>query len=186
MKQENITKSACITSFSSGTGIAGIVGYGYKALLSDLFGWGFSATVWSAMLFAVVYSSIYLMGLHNIEKNIQQETGQSETGASTASESSLLVNIDNERSGSPIGDRSPNNFDRSMRKRNRRTSSSALEMVQTEELHHTNAIHQLEEVIVQTESSTVSAHNLTSVERFKLVLSLWPYTIPLFTVYAAE
>jgi len=179
MKHKNITKSACITSFSSGTGIAGIVGYGYKALFSDLFGWGFSATVWSAMLFAVVYSSIYLMGLHNIETNVQQETEQSETGASTASESSLLVSIDNERSGSPIGDQSPNNLDR-------RTSSSALEMVQTEELHHTNAIHQLEEVIVQTESSTVSAHNLTSVERFKLVLSLWPYTIPLFTVYAAE
>jgi hypothetical protein len=176
MKHENITKSACITSFSSGTGIAGIVGYGYKALFSDLFGWGFSATVWSAMLFAVVYSSIYLMGLHNIETNVQ-ETEQSETGASTASESSLLVSIDNERSA--IGDQSPNNF-------GRRNSSSALEMVQTEELHHTNAIHQLEEVIVQTESSTVSAHNLTSVERFKLVLSLWPYTIPLFTVYAAE
>ena len=141
MKHENITKSACITSFSSGTGIAGIVGYGYKALFSDLFGWGFSATVWSAMLFVVVYSSIYLMGLHNIETNVQ-ETEQSETGASTASESSLLVSIDNERSG-PLGGQSPNNFDR-------RTSSSALEMVQTEELHHTNAIHQLEEVIVQT------------------------------------
>ena len=178
MKQQcNITKSACITSFSSGTGIAGVVGYGYKALFSDLFGFGFSATVWSAMLFAVAYFSIYLMGLHNIETNMQQETEQSETGTSTASESSLLVSIDNERSA--IGDQSPNNFDS-------RNPSSALEMVRTEELHDTDAIHQVQETIAQTESSTISAHNLTSIERFKLVLSLWPYTIPLFTVYAAE
>ena len=38
---------------------------------------------------------------------------------------------------------------------------------------------------VQTNCS-VTPHNLTSYERFKMVLSLWKYTIPLFTVYSAE
>jgi len=53
MKKGNETKSACITAFSSGTGLAGIVGFGYKALFSDVFGLGLSAAVYSAMLFAI-------------------------------------------------------------------------------------------------------------------------------------
>ena len=35
-------------------------------------------------------------------------------------------------------------------------------------------------------SSASANTDLTAHDRFKLVLSLWPYTIPLFTVYAAE
>jgi len=37
----------------------------------------------------------------------------------------------------------------------------------------------------KTESS-LSEKGLSSLDRFKLVISLWPYTIPLFTVYLAE
>ena len=54
MKSEKQQRK-CITAFSSGTGCAGIVGYAYKSLLAELFGWGLSTIVWSAILFAVAY-----------------------------------------------------------------------------------------------------------------------------------
>ena len=153
-------KSDCITSFSSGTGIAGIVGYGYKALFSDVVGLGLSATVWSAMLFAVAYYYIYLKGLCSVETNMQEiEEVAIEDGASAVSESSQLVNNDDESSDNinPLRGR----------KIYRESSSSALEMVNTIGLQHTNTMQQS-----LTPDSTATPHNLTSVERFKLVLVL--------------
>eukprot|EP00571_Detonula_confervacea_P004719 CAMPEP_0172314092 /NCGR_PEP_ID=MMETSP1058-20130122/21636_1 /TAXON_ID=83371 /ORGANISM="Detonula confervacea, Strain CCMP 353" /LENGTH=550 /DNA_ID=CAMNT_0013027859 /DNA_START=25 /DNA_END=1677 /DNA_ORIENTATION=- len=173
MKEENTHQRACITAFSSGTGLAGMVGYGYKFLFSELFGLGLSSTVWSAMLFAFAYLHIYLKGLHSIEQNMQQ---RAEVGPSVASESSLLVN--NEHRGSdndPAQEHAHNT--------NREGSSSALEMVHTE-IINPNAMQQLE--IPSQADSTVGSCDLTASERFMLVCSLWPYTIPLFTVYAAE
>ena len=38
----------------------------------------------------------------------------------------------------------------------------------------------------ESQSSTFPIIGLTATERFKLVIGLWPYTIPLFAVYAAE
>ncbi|KAL7527879.1 hypothetical protein ACHAXR_002179 [Thalassiosira sp. AJA248-18] len=184
MKQENIRQRRSITAFSSGTGLAGIVGYGYKALFSELFGWGLSATVWSAMLFALLYWRIYLTGLHSIEQDTLAQFGAGNNGSgyqmnhpSEASESSLLVrNIEDDvEDDSPVRDVQSSN--------NREDESSALEMV-TSDMIHTQTFQQLE--ATSQADATVSSHNLTAYERFLLVLSLWPYTIPLFTVYAAE
>jgi len=47
MKSE-MQQCTCITVFSSDTGCAGIVGYAYKSLLAELFGWGTNTIVWSA------------------------------------------------------------------------------------------------------------------------------------------
>ena len=159
MKKGKETKSACITAFSSGTGIAGIVGYGYKALFSDVFGLGLSATIYSAILFAIAYAFIYLKGLHHME------TIKTEQVEPVSSESSLLVNNSQTSSND--------------------NPSSALEMVSTEVDHQTNSSQQLD-ISQRSDSTTTLSHNLTSIERFMLVLSLWPYTIPLFTVYTAE
>eukprot|EP00579_Thalassiosira_antarctica_P001494 CAMPEP_0201872936 /NCGR_PEP_ID=MMETSP0902-20130614/5547_1 /ASSEMBLY_ACC=CAM_ASM_000551 /TAXON_ID=420261 /ORGANISM="Thalassiosira antarctica, Strain CCMP982" /LENGTH=532 /DNA_ID=CAMNT_0048399377 /DNA_START=25 /DNA_END=1626 /DNA_ORIENTATION=- len=183
MKQEDIQQRRSITAFSSGTGLAGIVGYGYKALFSELFGWGLSATVWSAMLFPLAYWFIYIKGLHSLELSMQQDaSAQSEIGSgesihsSVTSESSLLVKNENGGSdNSSIQDYRQSN--------NREGASPELEMVHTETIH-ANTMLRLE-TTSQTDTTDAS-RSLTAFERFQLVLSLWPYMTPLFTVYAAE
>jgi battenin len=149
---------ACITAFASGTGLAGIVGYGYKALISDLLGWSLSACVWSAVVFPLAYYFIYRNGVHNIELSMQQIITSSDLGQSR----SLYHGLGRDRNtsnGNPV--------------------STVLEMVDSELVYPEQRQH------VQT-NRAFTPHNLTSYERCKLVLSLWKYTIPLFTVYAAE
>ena len=43
-----------------------------------------------------------------------------------------------------------------------------------------------EDVLIHESQSSTPIIGLSATERFKLVLGLWPYTIPLFAVYAAE
>ena len=169
MKQGTTPQRACITAFSSGTGLAGIVGFGYKALFSDLLGWGLSATVWSAMAFSIAYSVIYRNGLHGMNDSAQR-LAQPEAGPFRVLESSLFA------------DEFGINDTSSTRHRHcygGEDSGSALEMANTENIHP-NTMQQL-----RTDSS-VPLHNFTAFERFNLVLSFWRYTSPLVTVYAAE
>jgi hypothetical protein len=151
MMENNKDQRACITSFASGTGLAGIVGYGYKALLSDLCGWSLSATVWSAVTFPLTYYVIYCYSVHNLEQRMHQIINQSDVGQSRSSKYGL----------------------------NRDDSRPVLEMVNTEILH----LDRGQQLHV---NCSIAPLNLTAYQRFKLVLSLWKYTIPLFTVYAAE
>ena len=168
MKQGMSHQKACITSYASGAGIAGVVGFGYKALFYDFLGWGLSATVWSAVVFAFAYSSIYLYGLRDMEQSIQQ-SAHNEVVSSTVIETPLIDDESTINDGSPVRLRHINDID---------DSGSLLATADTN-IMHPNNIHQL------LDSSDLS-RNFTAYERFKLVLSLWPYTIPLFTVYVAE
>ena len=74
MKSERQQRK-CITAFASGTGLAGIVGYAYKSLLAELFGWGLSYIVWSAILLSIAYYRIFCTGLYDME--IRLEAAQS-------------------------------------------------------------------------------------------------------------
>ena len=158
MKQR-MTQRACNTAYASGTGLGGVVGYGFKSLLSDYFGWSLSATVWSAIAFALAYSLIYLNGLHGLEQSIQQQ--QSEVLVSECVTFASEYGISN------------NN------QIHNRSQSHALEMTNTD-ITHPDAGEQ------SRSDLSLSPRKITAFERFQLVLSLWPYTIPLFTVYAAE
>ena len=71
MKSEKQSRK-CISAFSSGAGLAGIVGYAYKSLLADLFGWGLSYIVWSAVVFAFAYYRIYCAGLYEMEIRLEE------------------------------------------------------------------------------------------------------------------
>jgi hypothetical protein len=167
MKQRTTPQRACITAFSSGTGLAGIIGFAYKALFSDLLGWGLSATVWSAMSFSLAYSVIYRKGLHGMVDSAQR-LAQPEAGPSRVLESPLFV----DKFG--INDTS---LTRSRHCYDGEESGSALEMANAESMRPIT-MQQL-----RTDSSVAS---FTAFERINLVLSFWRYTIPLFTVYAAE
>jgi hypothetical protein len=150
-----VTHRACITAYSSGTGLAGVVGYGYKALLTEYLGWGLSSTVWSAIAFAVAYFLIYLNGLHGLERCMRQT--QSEI---VANNSITFVSEYGISGCNPMHDFKDNH---------------TLEMIDADTSN-----------LDTKETTQTSLLNITVFERFKLVLSLWPYTIPLFTVYVAE
>lgn len=166
--QQNSNKqlNRCITAFSSGTGLAGIVGYGYKSLLAEAFGWGLSAVVFSVIFFAAAYYATFYCGLYKEEKRDQfdrlvraderDEVLTKNPLVHTMLESSRLANVQH----------------------GAEATSSALELV----------THSQKNVFVRTSITVESSPDdiLSPTERFRLVLSLWPYTIPLFTVYAAE
>lgn len=158
----------CITAFSSGTGLAGIVGYGYKSLLTELFGWGLSAVVFSVMSFAVCYYLIFFHGLHKEEQRHELD---------------LLIQADNrgeiimsQEVISPIHVLETSVLATTLQNGSDLTNG-AIEMID-----HDDQNAEVSGTLPIQHSST----KLTARERFILVLSLWPYTIPLFTVYAAE
>jgi battenin len=156
----------CITAFSSGTGLAGIVGYGYKSLLSETFGWGLSSVVFSVVVFAAAYYAIFYHGLFRaaqdqfdqlVYDNVEVLTQKAITPVHML-ESSFLTNTIQQ---------------------DVETTTATVEMVGNFQ----------ENTLLHLSESTAIDHlpaQLTPLERFRLVLSLWPYTIPLFTVYAAE
>ncbi|KAL7490394.1 hypothetical protein ACHAWT_000434 [Skeletonema menzelii] len=167
MKSEKQSRK-CITAFASGTGLAGIVGYAYKSLLSELFGWGLSYIVWSAIVFAVAYYRIYCVGLHELDmrfeaarNRLEDERGKSSAEAeecndATEQRSSLemVKPQDEEEEEEEENDGSPTLLSR--------YSSEA------------------------TITATKSVHQMTACDRFRTVFSLWPYMVPLFFVYMTE
>ena len=163
MKSEKQQRK-CITAFSSGTGCAGIVGYAYKSLLAVLFGWGLSTIVWSAIIFAVAYYRIFCAGLY--EMDIRLESAQ--------------TRLDHERCASSAEEELNGTAAAEQR--------SSLEMVtqpqDEEENDSPTLLPQLSSEL--TNMTTKSVHHMTACERFQTVLSLWPYTIPLFFVYMTE
>ena len=161
-----------ITAFASGTGLAGVVGYGYKALMSDVLGLGLSATVWSVTIFAAVYWFLYDQGLYKVERSTQNNASAhyqlgerhcNRTASPVTSEASLFV---------PEDELNPIH------------SSS-----QVGNAHgmHASAAGGLAHAERQCPDSLPAGPlNLTAREKCGVVFSLWPYAIPLFTVYMAE
>jgi len=143
----------CITAFSSGTGLAGIAGYAYKSLFADLIGLGLSGTVWSAIVFALVYW-LKFRCLYRVEEKwaVSNESTSEVAGDNriTASESSYLADdaVDIDEAFSAEGPKG--------------------------------------NVSLPLETAHQRGQDPTGFGRFKLLLSLWMYTVPLFTVYAAE
>lgn len=154
-------EKACITAYASGAGIGGVVGFGFKAIFYDYLGLGLSVTVWSAIVFAFAYAFIYLNGLHVI-------MDESERTQILVVEPSVIVDDSDTR---PI---------RRHRKHSTEGSGGlglALSMADAEFINY---------FTVEYDTDSTTSPNFTALERFKLVLSLWPYMIPMFTVYAAE
>lgn len=165
----SVTRSkSCITAFSSGTGLAGIVGYAYKSLFSGLLRLGLSPTVWSAVSLPLVYSLIYRKCLHGMHDDVTERWAQpvEENGPSDVLGSLSFAN------DCAIHDRRGRGYHGG-----EISGSALLEMTNTDNSHIST---------IARDSSNPSPHAFTASDRLRLVLSLWPYTIPLFTVYAAE
>jgi len=164
------TKGHCITAFSSGTGLAGPVGYFYVIALHQWLHWSLQSLAWlSAFLLAGSYALTYrqLLLLHRQHMQ-QQQTYQrlpdsdNETNTYDTMSSSLSSLQENNGATGPLAVAPP-----------------VTPTLETDDMGETVAI-------TDTNISGKSIVDLNFLQRFKLVLRLWPYIIPLFTVYAAE
>ena len=133
------SKGQCLTSYSSGTGMAGVFGFFWKWFFNDWLGLALPTTLLLANGLAVAYWTTFAFAVTH------QPSYRNTTQSATSSEDSESL--------PPTENQSLTSYDH----------------------------------VEQNEANDVTdISEMSGGQRFRLVLSLWPYIIPLFVVYAAE
>ena len=144
-------KPQCLTSFASGTGLAGIFGFLFKYTLNSIFGLSMRATLVCAMSLAIMYFHIYRKYLWGRKKPRGELSSYAED---------IDEYIDG---GYKQSDVAPLN------------------------LGSSGSFHDLiEDADLKKSLPVMKVHDMSTYQRLELTLSLYPYMIPLFVVYAAE
>eukprot|EP00980_Cylindrotheca_fusiformis_P021207 scaffold8150_cov118-Cylindrotheca_fusiformis.AAC.16 len=138
------SKGQCLTCFSSGTGMAGVFGFFWKWLWTDLLGFQVSTMLWLAMVLPAGYWTTF-RHVMVVEAKISPVTTYStvvveETAQQESQVPSIALSLDMAVDTAPPNEPEPD----------------------------------------------LPVSELSGYKRFCLVLQLWPYIVPLFTVYAAE
>ena len=154
-----------LTWFASGTGLAGVVGFLYHSLCVDMMRWSLSTTCGLAVfVWALIYSLLTQTCLRKGEETCSMNTV-------------VPTPIDESYMGIANGDVTDTN------------SEIISESIPVPDVA-LNEAHQLIEGSTNDttyrEVDSPPPLHASILDRLKLTLSLWPYMIPLFTVYAAE
>jgi battenin len=160
------SKGRCLTAWSSGTGAAGLTGYLWTVAGTHWLDFGVAWTILSALILAVFYALIYKTVLGDID---DEKCPASYALSQDIELTDDLLQADAiERSGA-YSERESN-----------QTSQTSLITLGTshEEIRATDDLSDSRQQIETNESETISPSYF--------ILSLWPYTVPLFLVYAAE
>ena len=173
-------KGRCLTSFSSGTGAAGVFGFCWKWLFNDFIGLSLSATMLLALLsLPLAYWTTFSFVLkwqeqHEEEhRQLAKELASEGISHSSAYHDEPLENDESfslamEKSGESLALTTSSALDRTDQEA---SQSNVYDMTRTD-VH----VHDLLQV-----------HEMTVKQRFNLVVTkLWPYMTPLFVVYVAE
>ena len=195
-----------LTSFSSGTGMAGPLGFLWKILWTEwigcslrftcFLGAGVLATSYQGLFRHLVRPALWMMtDQHHQQHDSYQEEDESE-------EHELSNNL--HHNGDATDKKAPPDVlapeipmsthyqdDPSPRHQNDDTKTTLSQAEDPERNltlntmslpeHTTSTIHNNDD-----DETKMDIADMTGTERFRLVLSLWPFIIPLFTVYAAE
>lgn len=180
------SKGRCLTAFSSGTGLAGPAGYLWVVLMTEWLNLGLDFTVSLASILGLLYGLIYRAFLwdtasssyvtaalaHAQESSLRDENDQGialeEISLTPSEDQDQKSNTDDSEAIAP-----------SKGQLNTRAGKQDYTDVSTTNSDSlSNVIH--------GSSTHPPVSTMSFTERFRLVLSLWPYSIPLFTVYAAE
>jgi battenin len=166
--EEDKGSGRCLTCFASGTGFAGVFGYFWKWFWNDWLGLTLSTTLWLAMVLAFSYWSTfhYVMRYHQHQQDehrlqesqeIQPYHDQAEP---IEDEQTVAERTELDQSLSEEGPENELECDDVF-------DGSTLPSGTPKEL-------------------VMDISEMTGWQRFQLVMSLWPYIIPLFAVYVAE
>lgn len=156
-------KNQCLTSFSSGTGIAGVVGFFWKVLLVNWMGLSLQLTLWLANVLAVAYATIYIRYLW--DESCLVVVGQDSSGIDDDKDEGVgLLSAEKGVVYQTLVSESVagKNDDNSNDKKAGVTQGHA------------------------TKDNVIPVEEMTAYQRFRLVVSLYPYMIPLSVSFAAE
>lgn len=172
-------KPICISAFSSGTGLAGVLGFGFVYMCTNLFNLSLSGTLLVALIFPLMYWKLFDIHL----KQYMVDDISSEIPSPMDNTQNLVPRLNEESVQFPeechVSEGHEDFID------NPSCVRSTLSIAQSE---------RDDDSIPSRYSGNCSSgtigdqtiNQMTNIERFYLVLSLWPYMVPLFIVYAAE
>ena len=167
-------KAWSITAFSSGTGLAGVLGFAYVVLLTDVLNLPLTTSLYIAMVFPIMYYVIYRKWLHPFTMNDLLNSVED------ASEEIVAMNHGNKQ----IND--------VLEEDDWVEDSSNLKIGENDSVedfpNNPSTLQQPLEVEQQINSINDDEFikKSSAIERLKLTLSFWPFMIPLFIVYASE
>lgn len=152
------SKGRCLTAWSSGTGAAGLIGYLWTVAGTQWLDCGVASTILSALVLAILYVLIYGIVLWDIDDEKCPATS--------------ALSQDIELSGELLH-------------ADATEKSLEMESMQTQQTNSYQESGTTEEI--SEPGQPIDARNNSERNSpFKFTLSLWPYTVPLFVVYAAE
>jgi hypothetical protein len=184
-------KSMCITAFSSGTGFAGIAGFLYVFSFTRILGLSLPGTLTVGLIFPILYFRIFTWYLEDFTRadlvneeivecvdtnNPASNEMVSLPSSSHAISSESALNLEDKFEDNPLSSGSNLNPEDGI-------EDNPLPDFQSDDEASDNSLIQLTDRVT---ASDTSIDTMTTCERFRLVLSLWPYMLPLFAVYSAE
>lgn len=170
----------CLLGFATGTGLAGPMGFLWKIALTEWFGWTIPHMLLLGIVLAVFYWVLFVaalyLGDHVDADDVTSSHGHMPVGNSEDSEEEEAEErpAHYEEVTSPVDDNEQEMMPIA------RTVAHALDDNQEQ----TTSSPAADQRRISSGSSSVL--DLSFRERFRLVVSLWPYIVPLFSVYAAE
>ena len=176
-----------LTAWSSGTGFAGIFGYGWVFFLRFMLGLSFRATLMAANLLGLVFLYAYFLLLtapHSyMRSSVQQEYGGNGARGTGAADSPLSSSRRQLQASSlPSPSLSANSGQARLYSS---TSGEGVREEEEEEEGWEGAGERWADVGVTAVESR-HAPDMTVGERLRFTLSLWRFTVPLMLVYFAE
>jgi len=162
--------SLCITAFASGTGLAGVLGIAFIVVLTDLFSFSLTGALYCALVFPVCYNVVF--------NKFLSKYATAALDLALDEQETMVMNTDSD--GEQSGNVDVNNSD----------SVGSLKIDAEDDFADNPWLHapELSNSVIEEENETQdnAIKHMSTVERLRLTMSLWPYMIPLFTVYAAE
>jgi hypothetical protein len=206
-------KGRCLTGFSSGTGFAGVFGFFWKWFWNKWLGLSLSTTLWLATILAVLYlfAYRYVTYLQKQQQSIMTTVATTRTIELVESsqrqeeqKQRYRDRVDDDHEGiiarcDDNNDNNNSNNDPEEEEEEVNNESSVIRLNENSTLDNNNNDYDSDdrndnnnnsngiedkldvETMMVKEISTMNGR-----QRFHLVLSLWPYMIPLFLVYVAE
>jgi battenin len=161
-------KASCITCFSSGTGLSGVLGFLWKVSLTEWFGFTLESSLLLGMSLAALYSYVFQKYLSDSDLSHDSDGEDDERDDQEHAPLKTTTTESNHVSSIQEGDSVTDSARHSL-------------SIQPYSSHH-DALHDHHCSI----SITAPLFCANARVRFRQVMALWPYTVPLFTVYAAE
>jgi battenin len=183
-------KATALTAFSSGTGLAGPAGFGWTLFFTQGLQWSLNATALVSLVLPVTYLLLYMVCLKEEDEQSISLQSQSEV---VLCQATLNDNNDDNDSVRLLEHGQTKTSDLTHISKEHDPLVNACTTTATVGTTSTGTVSSTASLATATMTSTTNTFNqskptksMTLPERVVFCYHLWPYCVPLFTVYAAE